>query len=102
MGDVSHYAQSPLAFNLSPTRTPGGTYPLCHSRPLPNVSRPLPAPASWQPQPPSPPMRFSFSHFLLSALVSLAWLTPVVAAAASATRPNIVLLMGDDHGWDET
>ncbi|MES2694818.1 MAG: sulfatase-like hydrolase/transferase [Verrucomicrobiota bacterium] len=39
----------------------------------------------------------------LSALVS-AVLLPIraLAAVSAAERPNIVLLMGDDHGWDET
>ena len=29
-------------------------------------------------------------------------LLPVMAGAQSDDRPNIVLLMGDDHGWEET
>lgn len=36
----------------------------------------------------------------------LAWLallvTAMVASASGAERPNFVLLMGDDHGWEET
>src|SRR4029077_7064123 len=35
---------------------------------------------------------------LISAVVLL-FLSPAIACAAS---PNIVLLMGDDHGWEET
>ncbi len=31
-----------------------------------------------------------------------AFLTACTPAPAADTRPNIVLLMGDDHGWDET
>lgn len=27
---------------------------------------------------------------------------PALLSAAAAPRPNVVLLMGDDHGWDET
>jgi arylsulfatase A-like enzyme len=34
---------------------------------------------------------------LFSALVLL-----ILVSAARAAQPNIVLLMGDDHGWDET
>lgn len=30
------------------------------------------------------------------------WFFLVLLAARAADRPNIVLLMGDDHGWDET
>src|SRR5512132_1243988 len=37
-------------------------------------------------------------HALLPAFALLLCL----ASAAAADRPNIVLLMGDDHGWDET
>ncbi len=37
----------------------------------------------------------------LAALLLLA-LPALTAAAAAAPRPNVVLLMGDDHGWDET
>ena len=33
---------------------------------------------------------------------SYAVLLPVIAGAQSGDRPNIVLLMGDDHGWEET
>lgn len=36
---------------------------------------------------------------LLPAFLALALLTPLLRAA---DLPNIVLLMGDDHGWDET
>ena len=32
-------------------------------------------------------------------IIALCLITPSVAAA---DRPNIILLMGDDHGWDET
>ena len=38
---------------------------------------------------------------LLAALTLLA-LPALAAAPAAAPRPNVVLLMGDDHGWDET
>ena len=34
--------------------------------------------------------------------VSLLVLVVMVATLAAADRPNIILLMGDDHGWDET
>ena len=44
--------------------------------------------------------------FLLRVILRVAVLPCVVAspraAAADVQRPNIVLLMGDDHGWDET
>ncbi len=36
----------------------------------------------------------------LAVLLLLA--LPALASAAAAPRPNVVLLMGDDHGWDET
>ncbi len=35
-------------------------------------------------------------------LACLALLPAVLAPARAADRPNIVLLMGDDHGWEET
>lgn len=35
-------------------------------------------------------------------LAFCAALLPVMAGAQSDDRPNIVLLMGDDHGWEET
>lgn len=38
---------------------------------------------------------------LVAAGLGLAPLLPAAPAPAAA-RPNIVLLMGDDHGWDET
>lgn len=44
----------------------------------------------------------------LKSLISLPQLVMVVALCAvvdptlAAERPNIILLMGDDHGWDET
>lgn len=42
--------------------------------------------------------------FLWPAVVALAALAAgtAVAAEPAAPRPDIVLLMGDDHGWDET
>ncbi len=30
------------------------------------------------------------------------WFLGLAAATVAADRPNIILLMGDDHGWDET
>ncbi len=35
-------------------------------------------------------------------LACLAVLPPMLAPARAADRPNVVLLMGDDHGWEET
>ena len=35
-------------------------------------------------------------------LAGLAALPAVLAPARAADRPNVVLLMGDDHGWEET
>ena len=35
-------------------------------------------------------------------LACLAVLAVVMAPARAADRPNVVLLMGDDHGWEET
>lgn len=39
---------------------------------------------------------------LWQAIVLTAIIAATGLAAAAADRPNIVLLMGDDHGWDET
>ncbi|MBI5693177.1 MAG: sulfatase-like hydrolase/transferase [Verrucomicrobia bacterium] len=41
------------------------------------------------------------SSFLVAAVI-VVLAVPAGAATAAAPRPNIVLLMGDDHGWDET
>ncbi len=38
---------------------------------------------------------------LLSCFIPL-FLAATAASAAAPTKPNIILLMGDDHGWDET
>lgn len=46
-------------------------------------------------------MHSSFTRFLAAAILAGGLTLPSVAALA-AERPNIVLLMGDDHGWDET
>ncbi|MFM8617297.1 MAG: N-acetylgalactosamine-6-sulfatase, partial [Opitutaceae bacterium] len=47
-----------------------------------------------------------FRRLLTLALLVLplfvAAFQPVFAAPVVDSRPNIVLLMGDDHGWDET
>ena len=40
-------------------------------------------------------LRYVYLAFTASAVFS-------VLSVASATQPNIVLLMGDDHGWEET
>jgi arylsulfatase A-like enzyme len=46
-------------------------------------------------------MRSTVLHcFAILTVVAAATLTPATAPAAD--RPNIILLMGDDHGWDET
>ena len=47
-------------------------------------------------------MRACFSSRAFRALRFLASLVLAAIAARAAERPNIVLLMGDDHGWDET
>lgn len=39
---------------------------------------------------------------LARCLLGLAALACLTLSARAAERPNIVLLMGDDHGWDET
>ena len=38
----------------------------------------------------------------LRNLLVVAWLFVLAGSAACAELPNIILLMGDDHGWDET
>ena len=35
-------------------------------------------------------------------LLCLATLLALLTSAQAAERPNIILLMGDDHGWEET
>ena len=41
------------------------------------------------------------STLLAVAVVAVAFVTPQLQAQSPA-KPNVVLLMGDDHGWDET
>jgi hypothetical protein len=38
----------------------------------------------------------------LSKLALLVLLSVIAGPASGAEPPNIILLMGDDHGWDET
>ncbi len=38
----------------------------------------------------------------MSRLIPAIILCALGSASAAATLPNIVLLMGDDHGWEET
>ncbi len=45
-------------------------------------------------------MKADVIHFTLTLLVAM--LTATGASHADAAPPNIVLLMGDDHGWEET
>lgn len=40
--------------------------------------------------------------FIARVLATFCWLAAVCASASGEQPPNIVLLMGDDHGWDET
>jgi arylsulfatase A-like enzyme len=47
-------------------------------------------------------MRNRTSFNTLSRVVAVALLAAVVSPAVGAELPNIILLMGDDHGWDET
>ncbi|SVD57735.1 uncharacterized protein METZ01_LOCUS410589, partial [marine metagenome] len=43
--------------------------------------------------------RSARSLLLISCLATL----PVLASSTPAVdRPNVILLMGDDHGWEET
>ena len=44
----------------------------------------------------------SLSVALLILPLFVALFRPAFAAPVADPRPNIVLLMGDDHGWDET
>jgi arylsulfatase A-like enzyme len=46
-------------------------------------------------------MRTSVLSLLLTAWTGLVVFTAFPACLSAAERPNIVLLMGDDHGWDE-
>ena len=43
-------------------------------------------------------LRMPASLRVLASLIAVA----CIAAAAVADRPNVILLMGDDHGWEET
>jgi arylsulfatase A-like enzyme len=47
-------------------------------------------------------MRSSFARFTSCAATMLALIGVSLHVACAADRPNIILLMGDDHGWDET
>jgi arylsulfatase A-like enzyme len=38
----------------------------------------------------------------LDRALILAYVVSVAAGALAAERPNVILLMGDDHGWEET
>ncbi|MGB4739219.1 MAG: sulfatase-like hydrolase/transferase [Fuerstiella sp.] len=42
------------------------------------------------------------ARFLIAVALSLPTLVAAASFAAAGEQPNIVLLMGDDHGWDET
>ncbi len=42
------------------------------------------------------------SLIVLAALCVVCWTTVAKDVRAAETRPNIILLMGDDHGWEET
>ena len=44
----------------------------------------------------------SRSGYLLFAMGLVSVLLAACTAASAGERPNIILLMGDDHGWDET
>lgn len=48
------------------------------------------------------PMKLISSYVLLRAFGIVCVLFVAQVAAEPAARPNLVLLMGDDHGWDET
>ncbi len=42
------------------------------------------------------------SKILLLVSLLCSFFTPLSAAAPAGSPPNIILLMGDDHGWEET
>jgi arylsulfatase A-like enzyme len=48
------------------------------------------------------PPRFRLLPLLLVSVVSAGFRAVFAAVPAADPRPSIVLLMGDDHGWDET
>jgi arylsulfatase A-like enzyme len=47
-------------------------------------------------------MKKSTTLSVLTRVIAVTLLATVVSAAHGAELPNIILLMGDDHGWDET
>lgn len=44
----------------------------------------------------------AFNTLLVLSIACLLNCSPYVLCCVSADRPNVVLLMGDDHGWEET
>ena len=46
--------------------------------------------------------RKTWCGLIISCLASVAAIFLMATAGAAAELPNVILLMGDDHGWDET
>jgi arylsulfatase A-like enzyme len=54
------------------------------------------------PTPPHALSRRLHALLVMTMAVATTWLPVQAAEAGAAPRPNIILLMGDDHGWEET
>jgi hypothetical protein len=44
-------------------------------------------------------MKTRFGSILGTVVILTAWFVPGVCSAAASPRPNVLLIISDDHGW---